>query len=137
MREHYIKITKHHYEAVLDGTKRAEIRNNDREYQKGDLLYLEEVEIEQPSGVPKHTGRVIKATASYVTNYLQKDGIVVISIVPLQEIGELTLDTGGQNGDGAAGTDGGPNAGSGEPAAAKHRKQPAQKRARKNNRRSR
>lgn len=79
---HYIKITKPHFEAVLDGSKRAEIRQNDRGYQKGDTLFLEEVEVVEV-GKLEHTGRVIKATASYVTNYLQKEGVVVISIIPV------------------------------------------------------
>lgn len=80
MSTHYIKITKPHFDNVLDGTKRAEIRNNDRGYQKGDNLVLEEVQATADGKGLEHTGRVIEAIATYVTNYMQKENVVVISI---------------------------------------------------------
>jgi hypothetical protein len=35
---HQLKIEKNYLEHLLDGTKRAEIRFNDRDYQRGDIL---------------------------------------------------------------------------------------------------
>jgi len=40
MNHHLIKISPEHYNNVLAGTKTFEIRENDRAYQKGDLVTL-------------------------------------------------------------------------------------------------
>ena len=40
MKTHRIKIWPSHYEAVLSGEKRAELRRNDRDYAVGDELRL-------------------------------------------------------------------------------------------------
>ena len=40
MNHHYLKILPEHYNNVLQGTKTFEIRNNDRAFQKGDLLTM-------------------------------------------------------------------------------------------------
>lgn len=40
MNMHHIKIYPEHYENVSVGTKTFEIRNNDRAYQKGDIVHL-------------------------------------------------------------------------------------------------
>jgi hypothetical protein len=42
MKRHYIKISPQYFDATLDGVKKAEIRNNDRNYQVGDELFLQE-----------------------------------------------------------------------------------------------
>lgn len=40
MNHHYLKILPEHYNNVLIGTKTFEIRNNDRAFQKGDLVTM-------------------------------------------------------------------------------------------------
>ena len=72
--EHIIKILPQYFTPAADGTKPFEVRQNDRGYQKGDTVFMEEI----VSAVnPKHTGRVIKAIVTYVTNYGQPKGQVI------------------------------------------------------------
>lgn len=40
---HYLKIETAYYQAVEKDLKKFELRKNDRNYQKGDMLHLEEV----------------------------------------------------------------------------------------------
>lgn len=42
MKKHYLKIEKKYLERILSGEKTVEIRFNDRDYQRGDLLVLED-----------------------------------------------------------------------------------------------
>lgn len=86
MQTHYLKITPHAFEAVLDGTKTCEVRKNDRAFQKGDIAYLEEIKIVEPVITQPqyaHTGRVIKIEMTHVTNFMQKEDVVVISFKKL------------------------------------------------------
>ena len=62
---HAIKITPRYFEDILSGKKSFEIRLNDREYQQGDYLALNEWE--QTSAVGGHyTGRSILAFVDYI-----------------------------------------------------------------------
>ena len=38
---HVLKVQRPYFEHLVDGTKRFEVRRNDRGYQRGDLLILE------------------------------------------------------------------------------------------------
>lgn len=38
---HELKLNEMYVQAVLDGNKRCEIRLNDRDYQKGDIIYFD------------------------------------------------------------------------------------------------
>lgn len=70
---HELKILKVYFEAVLNGTKNFEIRNNsDRGFQAGDIVQLNEV---RGDGVKTNRSAVICIT--YVTNYEQKPNMVV------------------------------------------------------------
>lgn len=40
--EHHLKILPEHFEPVWRGIKRAELRINDRNYQQGDIIHLNE-----------------------------------------------------------------------------------------------
>ncbi len=40
---HYLKTETEYYQAVERGEKKFELRNNDRNFQKYDIIYLEEV----------------------------------------------------------------------------------------------
>lgn len=71
---HELKILPEYFEAVVSGNKRFEIRKNDRNYKKGDILRLNEYQDGQ------YTGDVHVAEITYITDYAQKDGYVVLGI---------------------------------------------------------
>ncbi|MTD42482.1 DUF3850 domain-containing protein [Erwinia sp. CPCC 100877] len=75
---HELKILPQYFDAVVSGRKRFEIRKNDRDYQVGDLLILNEWD----NGF---TGDLYKAQVTYITDYAQQEGYVVIGIVPWEE----------------------------------------------------
>lgn len=71
---HELKILPEYFEAVTSGRKRFEIRKNNRDFKVGDLLYLREWNGEN------FTGESYKAEVTYITDYEQKDGYVVLGI---------------------------------------------------------
>ena len=73
-RIHHLKILPEYFEAVVSGNKCFEIRKNDRNYQKGDILRLNEYQDGQ------YTGDVHVAEITYITDYAQQDGYVVLGI---------------------------------------------------------
>lgn len=76
-KEHSLKCEKNYFDRVLDGSKRFELRRNDRDFQKGDILILRET-IDNAE-----TGRKIKCTVSYVLAGYPglKKGFAVLSIL--------------------------------------------------------
>lgn len=76
---HELKILPEYFEAVKSVRKRFEIRKNDRDYTVGDLLYLREWNVDG------FTGYSYKAEVTYITDYEQKDGYVVMGIEGLEE----------------------------------------------------
>lgn len=71
---HRLKIHPNHFEAVLRGDKKHEIRDNtDRGFQRGDSVELVETIDERP------TGNVQLAQITYVTNVNQPPNQVVFS----------------------------------------------------------
>ena len=75
---HELKILDCYFQAVAEGKKTFEIRLDDRGYQAGDTVTLNEI-----SGLHKMmTGRRIEALQiGYVTAYEQKEGYVVFSLI--------------------------------------------------------
>ena len=76
MVEHKLKIKSEHYINVINSTKTAEIRYNDRNYQVGDILNLNEID---ENGV--FTGNKCAVIVTHVLNnnqYLQT-GYVMLS----------------------------------------------------------
>ncbi|WP_270785792.1 ASCH/PUA domain-containing protein [Enterococcus faecalis] len=73
-RIHHLKILPEYFEAVVSCDKCFEIRKNDRNYQKGDILRLNEYQDGQ------YTGDVHVAEITYITDYAQQDGYVVLGI---------------------------------------------------------
>ena len=73
---HELKILPEYFEAVTSERKQFEIRENDRDYKVGDLLILREYDI----WVDEFTGNSYKAEITYITDYAQKDGYVVLGI---------------------------------------------------------
>ena len=81
--KHELKILPAYFEAVLSGEKTFEIRNNnDRGFRKGDTLVLREFDPDLSSSTLAmcYTGRTIERVVSYVSNYEQQPGFVVLGL---------------------------------------------------------
>lgn len=73
---HYLKILPQYYRAIEKGNKTFEVRFNDRNYQVGDILHLQEHFNDE------YSGREIQATVTYILdepNYC-KEGYVILAI---------------------------------------------------------
>ena len=77
------KILKCFADAVLDGDKTFEIRNNEEGYQKGDII---EFRVVYPDGIESEThplnGKQYEITY-VISGWGLKDGYVVLAIKPL------------------------------------------------------
>ncbi|MHC5407310.1 ASCH/PUA domain-containing protein [Listeria seeligeri] len=71
---HELKILSEYFWDIVEGRKTFEIRKNDRNFQVGDYLILKEFKEE------KHTGWKVTVEVTYITDYEQKEGYVVIGI---------------------------------------------------------
>lgn len=79
---HYLKILPCYFEAVADGRKTFEVRfDEDRGFQAGDEVVLEEVRHNVP------TGRSLGRRIGYVTAFHQQPGWVVFSLLTAPERG--------------------------------------------------
>lgn len=76
MKWHDLKIQTQYFNAIQIGTKTFEIRENDRDFQVGDVLYLREFDL-----LEGYTDRVLKRRISYITDYAQQENYVVMSII--------------------------------------------------------
>lgn len=74
LRIHQLKIMPEYFKAIASKDKRFEIRKNDRDYKLGDSLLLREYNED------KYTGNEINAVITYMTDYAQKKGYVVMGI---------------------------------------------------------
>ena len=97
---HELKCWPESYQLILEGKKRFEVRNNDRDFHQGDILHLREfdplkqsVDIGTP---PVYTGRHLYAFVDYcMTEFMynypailnQIDGLAIMSIT-IEEIGK-------------------------------------------------
>lgn len=82
---HNLKIESQYFDSINRGHKTFEIRKNDRGYSTLDILILNEYSDRDPStnmelGEFKPTGRQLAVRVVYITNYMQKDGYVVMGI---------------------------------------------------------
>lgn len=77
---HDLKISSEYYGAVVSGEKRFEIRRNDRAYQVGDVLRLQEYKNDE------YTGFVYEAEITYITDYAQREGYVVLGLSDGEEV---------------------------------------------------
>lgn len=73
---HELKCHPEFFEAVREGKKNFEIRFDDRGFQEGDGIRLKEY---SPI-VDKYTGRDLFVQITYITDFEQKDGFVVLGI---------------------------------------------------------
>lgn len=71
---HELKILPEYFEAVRSGVKTFEIRFNDRGFAVGDELWLRE----WYDGI--FTGRVFARKITYISDYEQKPGFVVLAL---------------------------------------------------------
>jgi len=74
LKTHELKIQAKYFNEVLNDKKNFEIRKNDRDFKIGDLVVLREVIGDL------YTGRTITGTITYITDYEQKDGYVVLGL---------------------------------------------------------
>lgn len=70
---HNLKINSIYFEHVINREKTFEIRKNDRNFQVGDYVLLNEWN----DGKSTYTGRKVKVKIIYITDYEQKDDYVV------------------------------------------------------------
>lgn len=75
--EHELKIEIPYYDRVLEGSKRFEIRNNDRSYQKGDKIVLKAWWPAGEGNCYCSERKTLRGTITYVTDYNQREGWVV------------------------------------------------------------
>lgn len=73
-----LKIEPEFMEAQLNGLKNFEIRKNDRNFEVNDMLWLRE----WSNG--EYTGRSISVSVTFITDYKQMPGYVVLSTRPVQ-----------------------------------------------------
>lgn len=71
MRAHQLKCWPRHFQAVFDGRKPFELRINDRDFQIGDTLILDEWQPAANYDETKngfYTGRQVTCTVTYILN---------------------------------------------------------------------
>ena len=61
---HVVKCKHTYFEQVVTGAKKFEVRNNDRNYQQGDVFIMQEIEDEDGPAV--YTGRFIVCKILYI-----------------------------------------------------------------------
>ena len=76
MTEHELKTWPEYFAAVDEGRKTFEIRKADRLYAVGDILHLREWD----SDTDQYTGRGMWVRVTYITNWKQVDGYIVMGI---------------------------------------------------------
>ena len=76
---HSLKCWPAFFQAIIDGTKTFEIRLNDRGYQDGDVLELSEYDPIRG----EFTGRQIEKRVTFITDWEQKPGYIVMALGPL------------------------------------------------------
>ena len=76
---HSLKCWPAFFQAIIDGTKTFEIRLNDRGYQDGDVLELSEYDHIRG----EFTGRQIKKRVTFITDWEQKPGYIVMALGPI------------------------------------------------------
>lgn len=78
MTEHELRCWPKYFSAIESGSKNFEIRYNDRGFKVGDTLLLCEWEPE----TKKYTGKQLRCLITYITDYEQQLGYVVMGLGP-------------------------------------------------------
>lgn len=78
MKKHELKMLPQYFQAVWDGIKTFELRKDDRDYQRGDILVLKEWD------GAKYTGSALCVKVTYILQdaekYGLKDGYIIMGI---------------------------------------------------------
>jgi len=88
---HYLKIEPKYFRAILNGDKNFEIRENDRDFQKGDIVTLKEYEYKYNEPEEKsYSGNEINVKIKYVTTFNQVEnwvvfGFDIVESLPVKE----------------------------------------------------
>jgi hypothetical protein len=88
---HELKTWPEYFDAVRDGRKTFEIRRNDRDFKVGDVLLLQEYDL--PTN--QYSGYDVSRRITYITDYAQADGIVVMGIEPVDATRAEPMDEAG------------------------------------------
>lgn len=81
MTTHELKTLPSFFEQIIAGHKTFEIRKNDRDFKLHDVLILREIEPQRSDTSPVHyTGRIKAVRVTYITDWEQKPGNVVMAI---------------------------------------------------------
>ncbi len=78
MKIHELKTWPAYFDSVAEGRKTFEIRKDDRGFNPGDVLELREFIPDQNRFTGRSTWRVV----TYITDFEQKPGFVVMAIAP-------------------------------------------------------
>lgn len=76
MKQHILKTEPEYWEAQRSGKKNFEVRKNDRDFEVGDILVLVFYDGRM------HPRKILFRLVTYMTNYAQKKGYVVMSTKP-------------------------------------------------------
>jgi hypothetical protein len=83
---HQLKIESEYFRKIVEGVKTFEVRKNDRDFQKGDYLGLNEITLHpcNTEGERKETGNfvLVRVLDIFGDNRFIKDGHVIMSIRP-------------------------------------------------------
>jgi len=74
--KHYLKTWPKYFVDVKEGRKKFEIREDDRGFQMGDILILQEYDPK----IKKYTGEEVSMKVIYITDFAQKEKFVVLGI---------------------------------------------------------
>ena len=69
---HELKTWQSYFHAVLDGTKKFEIRRDDRDFRVGDTIRLRETEY----GSGNYTGREVRRVITYILRHEEDLGLI-------------------------------------------------------------
>jgi hypothetical protein len=86
MATHHLKTWPQYFSKVLIDEKTFEVRLDDRDFKTGDTLVLQE----WCPGTEQFTGRECQRIVTYITNYGQLKGHVVMAIKPPTNLVILT-----------------------------------------------
>lgn len=80
---HNVKLLPKFFEAVKNGSKKFEIRFDDRGYEEGDFIVMHEYEDGKDGYPGGYTGRTIQKRIGFITEYEQKQCYCVFSLLDL------------------------------------------------------
>lgn len=84
MKVHELKTWSVFYEKIIDGSKPFEVRNNDRKFQVGDILFLREYDPD----AEEYTGRSCQKKVTYILGdnpFFQMNNTVIMGITPIAQ----------------------------------------------------